>query len=123
MNGPIRLLVVDDEDIPRKVACMVLSRRYQVVDVPSALAAVNLLETESFDMLLTDCEMPGMNGIQLIEICRRRWPAMPCLVASGGLNDERRRWLHDYDVPYLDKPYRMQQLLDHVECLLMPGAF
>lgn len=64
-----RVLVVDDNDINRKLAATVLKRRgWQVREAENGPQALELLQVEAFDYVLLDIGMPGMDGC---EVCRR----------------------------------------------------
>ena len=81
-----RLLVVDDNDLNRDMLGRRLKRRgYTVVSAESGEAAMALLEKERFDLALLDWMMPGMSGIQVLELIRRRWTAveLPVIMATA----------------------------------------
>lgn len=68
----IRILVVDDDNFARKIVLRVLRDLgyLDVTDAASAEAAIKLLESSSFDLILTDIDMPGMNGLKFIQMIR-----------------------------------------------------
>ena len=68
----IRILVVDDDNFARKIVLRVLRDLgyLEVADAASAEAAIKLFETGSFDLILTDIDMPGMNGLKFIQMIR-----------------------------------------------------
>ncbi|MEP6936696.1 MAG: response regulator, partial [Chthoniobacterales bacterium] len=68
---PLRILVVDDEQIARDVVLRyLLADGHHVVLAESGPEALRQLETNSFDLLLTDQAMPGMSGVQLVKRIR-----------------------------------------------------
>lgn len=70
-NERTRILVVDDDPILREFASVYLSSPLsQVESVANANAALELLAREEFDIILVDIEMPGMDGIALVERMR-----------------------------------------------------
>jgi CheY-like chemotaxis protein len=70
-DEPTRILVVDDDPIQREFASVYLSAPLCAVDmVGDAEAALDILTRERFDIVLVDIEMPGMNGIELVERMR-----------------------------------------------------
>ena len=83
MTGSI--LVVDDEkhflnSVERKLR---LDGFRQVTAVSDPLAAVEMLETRTFDAVLLDIVMPGMNGLKLLEIIHARSPQTMCVMVTA----------------------------------------
>jgi DNA-binding NarL/FixJ family response regulator len=83
----LRLLVVDDHAMVREGLLQVLRKlgtnvvQYEAQDAESALL---LLETEKdFDLVLLDIMLPGTNGLSLLGILRKRFPAIPVVVLSA----------------------------------------
>ena len=63
-TGPGRILVVDDEDIIRVLLTEILSEDgYEIVTAPDGREAIEILEHEPFDLIISDMVMPVMNGI------------------------------------------------------------
>jgi DNA-binding NtrC family response regulator len=70
-----RILVVDDEAAVRKLVEMALTRAgYLVRSAADAAQAMALCESETFDLLLSDVRMPGMNGHALAQWVAARSP-------------------------------------------------
>ena len=67
-----RILVVDDEDLFRDTLKHLLenTKLYSVQTAQDGETAINLLEQQSFDLLITDYNMPEMNGFELFRIFR-----------------------------------------------------
>ena len=78
------LLVVDDENNMRLSLRTILGEEgYAVKAVESAEASLKLLEREKFFLVITDFRLGGMNGGELLRLCRERWPAMPVLMITA----------------------------------------
>lgn len=116
MAQRLRILLVEDEPTPRKLAARILNDDYEVTAAASAEEALALLELDAsaFSILVTDNEMPGMTGVELLTQVMSRYPTIRCLMVSGNITEERRRWLTMHRVPFLEKPYRLQALLEAV---------
>ncbi|HEX8822137.1 MAG TPA: response regulator [Archangium sp.] len=81
MAGPI--LVVDDDNFFRQLASDMLSRKgYAVVTVDSAAAALEEVGRASFDLVITDVVMPGMDGFALTTTLRERDPDQEIILVS-----------------------------------------
>ena len=71
----IRVLLVDDDEDTRDIIERVLARRgAEVVGVPSAREALTAFDDRTFDVLLVDVMMPGMDGYEFIRAIRARPP-------------------------------------------------
>ncbi len=81
---PIGVLLVDDDGGVRAVIAALLEQAgFEVVATGSALQAVSMVERRSFDVVLSDVRMPGMSGMQLLQLVRARRPEMPVVLMSG----------------------------------------
>lgn len=71
-TAALKVLVVEDDDFTRKLTLQVLRDLgySNVVDVDNAVTAIELLNAQAFDLVITDVNMPGMNGLQLIQKIR-----------------------------------------------------
>ena len=69
----LRILVVDDVELNRNIAMELLSQdQHQVVLAASAEQAINELESQTFDLILMDIFLPGIDGIQLTKMIRQQ---------------------------------------------------
>ena len=84
LGRSVSVLVVDDEPISRDVISRYLmSDGHSVVTAINAHEALERMKSESFDLLITDHAMPGMNGIQFAATVRRMQPDQPILLVTG----------------------------------------
>ncbi|MFE1600592.1 response regulator [Methylobacterium sp. ID0610] len=114
-----RILVVDDDPQVRHVTASFLSGfGHDAIEVPGAEAALVRLEAEPFDLVVADLAMPGMSGLDLADVVRERWPALPFLIVTG--HAEAARIPHAYSV--LEKPFPSTELGARVATLLTEGA-
>jgi DNA-binding response OmpR family regulator len=87
---PCRLMVVDDDEwIRTYVASILRSASYEVAVVDSGKEALRLLRAGSYDILLTDCLMPGMNGLALCQRVRAEFPDDPPYIVMFTVKDAR----------------------------------
>ena len=83
-DNTIRILIVDDEPGIRKLLAMAFRRDgYNVTLAADGLEASTICESESFDLLLSDVRMPGMNGHELVRLVATRRPEMRTILMSG----------------------------------------
>jgi DNA-binding NtrC family response regulator len=79
-----RLLVVEDRDTLRRMLVRALEQRgYEVVEVADGRAAIERLDEESFDMVLTDLKLPGATGIEVLAASRKAQPMTPVVVMTA----------------------------------------
>jgi chemosensory pili system protein ChpA (sensor histidine kinase/response regulator) len=82
--GEFWVLVVDDSEPARCLIADVLKDAGCLVRTASDGAeAVEMLEAERVDLLLTDCDMPRMNGLELIRWSRAHLPHVPTVLMTG----------------------------------------
>jgi CheY-like chemotaxis protein len=82
----MRILVVDDSPARRRLLTLVLGRAgHDALEAPNGVAAVELLEGESVDAVVSDVKMPMMDGFQLCRALRRdpRWTRLPFIFYSS----------------------------------------
>lgn len=103
---PYRILVVDDDLTFRLSTAELLGHDGYEVDVAEdAAAAVARLESGTFDLVLLDMRMPGMDGLTAVEVLRKRGLRAPVLMISGyGTIDTAVESLHRGADHFLSKP-------------------
>ena len=111
------VLVVEDEAFIRMDAADVLSDAgFRVIEAADAQQAIGVCERGGVDLLFTDFNMPGMNGLDLSAVVHTRWPEIGLLITSGRL-DIPVEVIPDHGL-FLDKPYLPDDLIRMVaRCL------
>ena len=78
------ILCVDDEQIPLILRKTVLEKLgYSVVTANSGTEALEQLQTQRVDLVLTDMLMPGLSGAELAREIKQRMPTLPIILFSG----------------------------------------
>lgn len=116
-----RILVVDDTAGARRLAeRMLISLDYAVMAAQSATEAIALIDRgETFDVLLTDIMMPGMNGIELARLLRQRLPTLR-IVFTSGFSEVTASELDALGAIYVSKPYRKAEIAQVLRAFLAP---
>ena len=125
MNQNAHILLVDDEASIRLTLGALLERAgYQVTSAEGGEQAVQLLERQGFDLLLTDLKMPGIDGLQLVAAARLRQPDLAVIVLTGhGSLETAIEGLHQQIFDYLLKTPPPEQVLARVEAGLAERAY
>ena len=120
------ILVVDDEKGQREILNTILQKEgYFIVDVPGAREAMERLDHEEFDLILTDLKMQGMSGMELLEKVLAVDPQQ-CVVmmTAHGTIDSAVEAMKKGAFDYLEKPLdredllmTLQRALEHVTLL------
>jgi CheY-like chemotaxis protein len=118
-----RVLVVDDEKPVREAVGLLLkSEGYRVVVAECGHTAVSAIEAFTFDVVIVDIVMPGINGIETIGILRQDAPdvsiiAMSAYATGSGIaeDDFFRTAMERGATCCLSKPFTREQLLDAIE--------
>jgi DNA-binding NtrC family response regulator len=108
MQGNLTVLVVDDDaSVSDFVAFLLQEEGYHAHSVRTAEQASAVLRKGEIPvaLLLTDIELPGRNGIELMQECKDRYPGLPVVLMSGN----PLRWKKEMkDVPFILKPIAIQ---------------
>ena len=112
-----RLLVVDDEAPQQRALCEILmDQGYDVVGCTDPLVALEKLDQSSFELLLTDLQMPGIDGIELTRRAQAVAPDMVIVLMTahgsiGSVVDAMKNGAIDY----VQKPFRISGIVPAVE--------
>ncbi len=107
-----RILVAEDDAAVSAFVTRALQHSgHEVTPTPDGGAALAALQSESFDLLLTDIVMPVMDGIALALKASKDHPAMKILLMSGFANERQRA--HNLEAlihRVLEKPFTLEQI-------------
>jgi excisionase family DNA binding protein len=112
-SGRPRVLVVDDEAGIRDLLSKTLAlAEYDVETAADGRAALVALRNQSYDLLITDLKMPGMDGLALIHEARRLAPHLPAIVITAYSTEASAIEAVNLGVSgYLTKPFRITKIL------------
>lgn len=115
-----KILVVEDDLSLKNLFCKTLQRNnYQTFDAECAEKALEILDNESIDLIVTDVMMPGMNGFELVRQLRDAQMELPILIitAKSDIMDKQTGFLAGAD-DYMVKPININELVLRVNALL-----
>jgi DNA-binding response OmpR family regulator len=121
---PIRLLVIDDDNLVRAALTdMLQTAGFEVVTASNGRLGLELLNTTSVDAIITDILMPEQEGLETIREARQRFPDIRILAISGGGagggETQLLRFAESFGADQtLPKPFTGSQLVAAVRALL-----
>jgi|YNPBryBLVA2012_1023415.scaffolds.fasta_scaffold02271_2 two-component system chemotaxis response regulator CheY len=128
MEG-LRFLVVEDSPTMRQLISFSLKRfkGCTIVEAVDGVDALKKLQTEKVDMILTDINMPVMDGLKLVSLLRQdpRTRSLPIvIITTEGAKEDRERGLALGANAYISKPIQSSHLQKVITDLLeqKPGA-
>jgi two-component system cell cycle response regulator CpdR len=115
----IRILLAEDDDAMRTYLARALENAgYSVVAVDRGTAAIPHLESDHFDLLLSDIVMPEMDGIELAQKCAEISPLTKVMFITGFAAVTLRASREAPQAKVLSKPFHLRELVDEVNKLL-----
>ncbi len=108
-----RVLVVDDEPVVcRSVQRILHSRGFQVDQSLGGAEALQKMEQAPYDLVLLDLRMPDMDGMQVLQAIKERWPEVKVIVVTGYASVESAvETIQNGAEGYLPKPFTPSELL------------
>jgi CheY-like chemotaxis protein len=112
------ILFVEDDSQNRVVYSNLLRNRgYQVAEANDGVEAVELLEKQVFDVVISDLVLPKLHGLNLVYEIRSRWPDVPIIVISGYLPDSEGKVILEGSAEFIQKPIKPEILFATLESL------
>jgi DNA-binding NtrC family response regulator len=110
------ILVVDDDEMIRDMLYDLFEETHRCHLAETAERALSYLETEHYDVILTDISMPGLSGLELLSYVRQSHPQTPVIVITGIHDQEHARGLLKLGAfNFLLKPFRLEAIEESVE--------
>jgi putative two-component system response regulator len=116
-----RVLVVDDEEINRKLLTRLLSADYNVLTAPDGEGALALVEQLDVDLILLDVRLPGLDGFEVCSQLKKmpKTRLVPVVLITGlGVREHRIRGIHVGADDFLTKPFDAEELHARVASLV-----
>lgn len=109
-----KILVAEDEESVRSFVSRALEGEgHEIKAVPDGNEALQALAEDSYDLLITDIVMPGLDGIALALKTARDYPALPVLLMTGySAEQQRAHNMEELVAQVLLKPFTLRQICD-----------
>ena len=106
------ILIVDDEEgLRRGLSSLLEDDGYAVLATDSAEHALEIMEGEHIDLVLTDMRMPGMDGIELLKKIRERHGNIGVIILTGyGQIESYIEAMNFGAIEYVSKPFKVNEL-------------
>jgi DNA-binding NtrC family response regulator len=117
---PIKIALVDDDNMFLEMTRMIVSHDIDenVVSFQSSKAAWDHMQDhDSANIILSDINMPEMDGLQLLTQIKQRYPAKICIMMSGDPDNEQPVKKLGAD-GFLNKPFQARELLSMIQSFL-----
>ena len=111
--GLASILVIDDEaSIRESLEVLLTLEGYAVTLAVDGVEGMRILDTESFDLLLLDLNLPGQSGLELLPLIKERQPEMPVIMITAyGTVDNVVDAIHAGAENFVQKPWDNEKLL------------
>ena len=115
---PKNILVDDDDATSRTLLTKALSK-YTVAEAENGVDAIKKIGKKTPDLIITDIQMPEMDGVGLLKQLRKKKPKLPVIAVTGFMGEDELK-AHDFN-GYLLKPVSVDDLKELVQSTLDPG--
>lgn len=108
-----KILVVDDESSIRNMVVAVLkSKGHETLEADNGMTALDMIKTQSPQLIISDVMMANMNGFMLREVLQQNLltSRIPIILMTG-LAMDAGAWKSDPTVEYLNKPFKISELM------------
>ena len=110
---PLRILLAEDNPINQLLATKMLNTiGYEPVKAENGLEVLDILKTETFDLILMDVQMPEMDGLEATRLIRSNHPTQPVIIAmtANAMQSDQEECVKAGMDDYLSKPVRVDTL-------------
>ena len=112
---PVALVVDNEPFVLLLLSTVLASKGWHVIQASDGCEALARIEGVELTLLITDFEMPGMDGIELARRVGLRDPKLPVLMVSG--RPQQSLALENRPAAFLAKPFRIEDLMGHIAAL------
>lgn len=118
------LVVEDDPDLREALSDTLALSRYRVLTAVDGRHAVETLEKHAVGLVISDVQMPNMNGLALLHEIKSRWPHVPVLLMTAyGVISQAVEAMREGAADYLVKPFEVSDLISKVARTMLPASF
>ncbi|MHB8809234.1 MAG: sigma-54-dependent transcriptional regulator, partial [Desulfobulbaceae bacterium] len=106
------ILIVDDEPSMREFLRILLEKDgHAVHTAATGTAAIDLVTSHDFDLIISDIRMPGMNGLELLAETKKRRPELPVIMITAYASpDDAVKAMKEGAFDYITKPFKVEEI-------------
>jgi len=108
------LLIIDDDPAVVGILYDLLAGSYDCHTADRAEQALQYLEIEEYDVILSDVSMPGLSGVDVLKRVRARHPSTPVIIISGMGREEKEKMLGLGAFDFFAKPFHLEEIEDAI---------
>ncbi len=113
------LLVEDDEDLAVTISDMLKDERHTVDTIHNGLEAMEVLKSQTYEVIILDWDLPGKSGISILREYRTAGGGTPVIMLTGKSEmSQKEQGLDSGADDYLTKPFHLKELAARVRSLL-----
>lgn len=119
------ILIVDDEPMLLTILTDSLkkySNKFSITTAKDGLGAIMALKDKSFDLVITDINMPIINGLVLLAYMHKNFPKIPCIAMTGFGTPFLKKRMKQDSAHYIEKPFKIEELLAAIRSVLRTGV-
>lgn len=116
-----KILIVDDDEAIRQLLSSLLGRQWRTQSAANGSEALQMLRSNYFDLILSDVDMPGMNGIEFFQEASSFIHNLGSffILHTGGLNAEREKFCEENGIQCIPKPSSISYIMETVASKLL----
>jgi two-component system cell cycle response regulator DivK len=117
VSGMTKVLVVEDNPLNMELVVEILNARgFRASEAIDGENALKKMETEDYDLVLMDIELPGLDGVEITKIIKEKYKKVPVIaLTSYAMKGDRERFLAAGFDEYLSKPLDIKAFLKRLE--------
>ena len=119
MDKNKKVLVIDDDAHIRRIIQIKLKKKgYSVLTAKNGEEGLNLINAEKPDAVISDINMPKIDGVKLCKMCNELKIERPYLtiIVTARISPDERSWVKDMiDTQFMEKPFSPSKLIDALD--------
>ena len=119
INGKIPILVVDDDLAFAKMSKRIIEEssngKYEAYIAKNCKEAMGMLENKKYPLVISDFDMPEMNGLKLYDWIAKNISPKPKFILASGHSIEEIEFIGRGNLPYIQKPFKAEDYISLIE--------